>query len=134
MFLIDEVDAVRGGPAPGTDSWLGPLLRASPELRAVLAGASPHGNLDALEIEPFTQHDAEALVRGPVAGVYGYERRAVERILQASRLRPFAIQRLCLHAVNRMLDEGRTSVRGADVEAVSDAMRGASGVEPVQCE
>jgi len=78
-----------------------------------------HGALDLLELPPFTPEEAEALVQKPVAGVFRYEPRAVERILQLSLLRPYPIQRLCLHAVDRMLDEGRATVRLADVEATS---------------
>ncbi len=120
VLLIDEVDAVRAGPAPSSDAWLGRLVsNVTPELRVVLSGVGPFGALEALQLEPLAPGDAEALVREPVAGVFHYERPAVERILEVSGLRPFAIQRLCLHAVNRMLDEGRTTVRVADVEAVS---------------
>ncbi len=77
-----------------------------------------HGALHDLVLEPLTPEDAVALVTTPVEGVYRYEPRAVERILQLSRLRPYLVQRLCLEAVNRMLHEGRTTVRLADVEAV----------------
>jgi len=86
------------------------------------------GALDELALEPFTEE--EALVRKPVAGVFSYERAAVDRILQRNRLRPYPIQRLCLHAVNRMLDEGRTTVRMGDVEAASG---GEPGCQSVQC-
>ena len=119
VFLIDEIDAVREGPASLVDAWLGRLLEyESPELRFVLAGVE-RGVLEAFELEPLAAGDAEALVREPVAGVFNYERDAVERILEVSRLRPCAIQRLCQHAVGRMLDEGRTTVRASDVAAAS---------------
>jgi hypothetical protein len=141
VFLIDEIDAVREGPAANGDSWLGPLLlNGSPEFRVVLASVgraasgpdeapSRRGALDALELEPFAPGDAEALVREPVAGVFRYEPRAVERILQVSRLRPYAIQKLCLNAVNRMLDEGRSTVRVSDVGEL-DSLRVQSGEAP----
>jgi hypothetical protein len=64
------------------------------------------------------------LVERPVAGVFRYEPSAVEPILTLACGRPYLIQRLCLHAVNRMLDEGRTTIRLADVDA-------ATGSEPV---
>jgi hypothetical protein len=38
--------------------------------------------------------------------------------MQLSGLRPYRIQRLCLHAVDHILDEGRVTVRAADVEAL----------------
>lgn len=122
VLLIDEVDALGEDPQRTADDWLGPLLENGPqELRVVLAGVGRgrHDALDELELEPFTPEEAETLVKGPVAGVFRYEPPAVERILQLSGRRPYLIQRLCLHAVNRMLDEGRTTVRLADVEAAS---------------
>jgi hypothetical protein len=120
VLLIDEVDALRDDPGRTSHHWLGPLLENGPrELRVVLAGVGRgrHAALDELELEPFTPEEAEALVKRPVADVFRYEPPAVERILQLSDLRPYRIQRLCLQAVNHMLDEGRTIVRAADVEA-----------------
>jgi hypothetical protein len=128
VLLIDEADAIREDPDWIGDHWLGPLLESvSQEVRVVVAGVGRgaggprrrHPALHALELGPFTQEDAEELVRKPVAGVFGYEPRAVQQILHLSRLRPFPIQRLCLHAVDRMHDEGRTMVRVSDVEAAS---------------
>ena len=130
VFLIDEVDALRGGMARLLHgASFAPLLAdGSQPLRAVLAGVGRDGVLEELELEPFTPLAAEALVREPVAGVYRYEPRAIELVLEASRLRPFAIQRICRNAVDRMLDDGRTTIRASDV--------GASGAEArrdVQC-
>lgn len=127
VFLIDEIDAVREGPAPLADTWLGHLLsNGSQELRAVMAGVDPGAHdptgsnswfdaMEALELGPLSPRDAEVLVRDPVASVYAYEDSAVERILRVSGLRPFAIQKLCRQAVDRMLDDARTSVRVTDV-------------------
>jgi len=82
VLLIDEVDVLREDPESIGDDWLGPLLEDGlQELRVVVAGVGRGGALDALELEPFTQADAEALVRKPVAGVFRYEPRAVQRIL-----------------------------------------------------
>ena len=120
VLLIDEVDALREHPEQTGDPWLGSLLKSCPqEVRFVLAGVGRgmHAALDELELEPFTPEEAEALVKRPVAGVFRYEAQAVERILELSSLRPYLIQKLCLHAVNRMLDDGRTTVRLADVQA-----------------
>jgi len=130
VLLVDEVDAPREPTDSIDDRWLDSLLEEHPqELRVVLAGVRrgatgpsearrAYGALHELELEPFTPEEAVALVTTPVDGVYRYEPQAVERILQLSRLRPYLIQRLCLEAVNRMLEEGRTTVRAADVEAV----------------
>jgi hypothetical protein len=120
VLLIDEVDALREHLEQTGEHWLGSLLESCPrELRLVLAGVGRdvHATLDELVLEPLTPKEAAALVTRPVAGVFRYEAPAVERILQLSSLRPYRIQRLCLHAVNRMLDDGRTTVRVADVGA-----------------
>jgi hypothetical protein len=131
VLLIDEADAIREDPGWIGDHGLGPLLESAPqEVRLLVAGVGRaaggprrrHSALHALELGAFTQEDAEELVRKPVAGVFRYEPRAVQQILQVSRLRPFPIQRLCLHAVDRMLDEGRTIVRVSDVQAASEAV------------
>jgi hypothetical protein len=119
VLLIDEVDALREDPERTCDHWLGSLLENGPhELRLVLASVrrTMHAALEELALEPLTPEEAEALVKRPVAGVFRYEARALERILQLSHRRPYLIQRLCLHAVNRMLDDGRTTIRPADVE------------------
>lgn len=120
VLLIDEIDAVREGFERALEAWLGPLLRDAPEeLRVVVAGALsvPGDGLERIELLPLAPEDAEALVTRPVAGIYRYEANAVERILEQSGLRPFEIQRRCLYAVHRMLDDDRTTVRLADVEA-----------------
>lgn len=128
VWMIDEVDALRRWPDGIGDEWLAPLLTAFPhELRIVLAGvrARALGGEGApafadLELEPLTCEDARQLVERPVFGVFRYEAAAVDRILELSALRPHALQRLCLHSVNRMLDEGRTTIRVADVPATND--------------
>jgi hypothetical protein len=54
-------------------------------------------------------------------GAHRYEPSAVERIVQIVHgrphlLHPHLLQKLCLNSLNRMLDDGRTTVRLADVE------------------
>jgi hypothetical protein len=128
VLLVDEIDVLGGAPGGPGDLWLRPLLEdCREELRVVLAGvrrntktASANESaaaLDEVKVEPLSAHEAEELVTRPVAGVFEYQPLAVERILERSRLRPYLIQALCRQAVDRMLDEGRTSVRLADVEA-----------------
>jgi hypothetical protein len=77
---------------------------------------------DEIEITAFSREEAEALIRTPVAGVFRYESEAVERILELSQKKPYLVQKLCIHAVNRILEEGRTTVRSADVEAAHQAV------------
>jgi hypothetical protein len=125
VLLVDEIDAIRSGSEPRGAHWLDALLAGcSPDFRVVLAGARPSeptvasARLDQVELGPLTPEHAEELVRRPVAGVFRYERRAVERILHLSQLRPCPIQRLCLHAVDRLLQGDRKTVELADVESV----------------
>lgn len=135
VLLIDEADALRTAPGAEGDAWLGRLLSSSPDaLRLVLAGAGARGigsdddsgaRFADLELPPLSPRDAAALVEQPVAGIYRYEADAVTRILELSERRPYAIQKMCLHAVNRMLGEGRTTVRTTDVVAPCDLGSGA---------
>jgi hypothetical protein len=132
VLLVDEVDAVLPGPEP--EPWLDALLEGcSEELRVVLAGvngqvsrggASRHerGRMEELVLEPLHPDDARALVTRPVAHCFRYEPRAVERIVQLAEGRPYLLQKLCLNALNRMLDEGRSIIRLADVESSADLM------------
>ncbi|MBI1924126.1 hypothetical protein HYR99_07730 [Candidatus Poribacteria bacterium] len=46
----------------------------------------------------------------------------VERIIHLSELRPFVIQGFCLRAVNRILQDGRTKVTVADIEAIKESV------------
>jgi hypothetical protein len=80
---------------------------------------------DEIELAPFSRQEAEALVREPVAGVFRWRSEAVERVLELSRLKPYLVQKLCVHALNRMLEQGRSTIRLEDV----DAARGAALTE-----
>ncbi len=86
-------------------------------------GSPWYNFFDEIELTAFSPEEAEALVRQPVEGVFRYEADAVERILSASGLKPYVIQKFCIHAVNRMLEDGRTTITAQDVEAVREAVR-----------
>jgi hypothetical protein len=92
---------------------------------------------DEIELQPFTREEAEALIREPVKGVFRFAPDAVERILDLSRLRPYLVQKLCVHAMSRMLENGRSTVRREDVEAAQatlevDGLREDGGAAPPQ--
>ncbi|HET7295312.1 MAG TPA: AAA family ATPase [Vicinamibacteria bacterium] len=92
--------------------------------RAWKSEGSPWYNFfDEIVVEPLSREDAEALIRTPVEGVFRWEPEAVERILSSSMLRPYLIQKFCIHSVNRMLEQGREVVKTEDVEAVRSAVR-----------
>jgi histone H3/H4 len=79
---------------------------------------------DEVELAAFSREEAEALVREPVAGFFRWRPEAVERVLELSQLRPYLVQKLCVHAVNRMLEHGRGTIRLEDVEAARDVVAG----------
>ena len=133
-LLIDEVDVLNEYSGRINQRLRAIFMKTfSEHLVAVMSGVgikrvwtsegSPWYNFfDEVELSAFTREEAEELIREPVEGVFRYQPEAVERILAMSQLKPYVIQKFCIHAVNRMLEEGRTLVRATDVEAVKDAV------------
>jgi tetratricopeptide (TPR) repeat protein len=131
-LLIDEVDVLNEYSEGVNQRLRGIFMKSfSENLVAVMSGVgirrrwksevSPWYNFfDEIELLPFSREEAEALVREPVAGVFRWKPEAVERVLDLSRLRPYLVQKLCVHAVNRMLEQGRSTIRLEDVEAARD--------------
>jgi hypothetical protein len=132
-LLIDEVDVLNEYSESVNQRLRGIFMKSfSENLVAVMSGVgikrrwksevSPWYNFfDEIELLPFSREEAEALVREPVGGVFRWRPEAVERVLELSRLRPYLVQKLCVHAVNRMLEQGRSVIRLEDVEAARDA-------------
>jgi tetratricopeptide (TPR) repeat protein len=128
-LLIDEVDVLNEYSESVNQRLRGIFMKSfSENLVAVMSGVgirrrwksevSPWYNFfDEINLPPLGREDAEALIREPVAGVFRWKADAVERILELSRLRPYLIQKYCVHAVNGMLELGRSTVRLEDVEA-----------------
>jgi hypothetical protein len=133
-LLIDEVDVLNEYSESVNQRLRGIFMKSfSESLVAVMSGVairrrwksevSPWYNFfDEIEIAPFTREDAEALIREPVAGVFRFQPEAVERILELSGLRPYLVQKYCVHAVARMLEEGRTRITLQDVEAAREVV------------
>jgi tetratricopeptide (TPR) repeat protein len=87
--------------------------------RAWTSDASPWYNFfEQIRLASFSRADAEALIRTPVAGVFRYESQAVESILEYSQMKPYLIQKFCIQAVSRILEEGRMTVSALDIETV----------------
>ena len=134
-LLIDEVDVLNEYSERINQRLRSIFMKTfSEHLVAIMSGVgikriwnsegSPWYNFfDEIELTAFTPEEAEALVRHPVEGVFRYEAEAVERILAASALKPYVIQKFCIHAVNHMLEDGRTTVTAEDVEAVREVVR-----------
>jgi tetratricopeptide (TPR) repeat protein len=131
-LLIDEVDVLNEYSEQVNQRLRGIFMKTFAEsLVAVMSGVgirrswksegSPWYNFfDEMEIAAFTREEAEALIRQPVAPVFRWESEAVEAILDLSQLKPYQIQKYCVHAVNRMLEQGRSTIRREDVEAVME--------------
>ncbi len=128
-LLIDEVDVLNEYSETVNQRLRGIFMKSfSENLVAVMSGVgikrrwksevSPWYNFfDEIELLPFSREEAEALVREPVAGFFRWQPEAVERVLELSQLKPYLVQKLCVHAVNRMLEAGRGTIRLEDVEA-----------------
>jgi tetratricopeptide (TPR) repeat protein/Cdc6-like AAA superfamily ATPase len=148
-LLIDEVDVLNEYSETVNQRLRGIFMKSfSENLVAVMSGVairrrwksevSPWYNFfDEIELQPFTREEAEALIRDPVKGVFRFAPDAVELILELSRLRPYLVQKLCVHAMSRMLENGRSTVRRDDVEAAQatlevDGLRGEGEAAPPQ--
>ena len=128
-LLIDEVDVLNEYSESVNQRLRGIFMKSfSENLVAVMSGVgirrrwksavSPWYNFfDEVELSTFSREEAEALVREPVRGFFRWQNEAVERVLELSQLRPYLVQKLCIHAVNRMLEQGRGTVRLDDVDA-----------------
>lgn len=133
-LLIDEVDELNQYSDRVNQRLRSIFMKTfSENLVAVMSGVgirrnwksegSPWYNFfDEIELTAFFREEAEELIRAPVQGVFRYTPDAVESIVHISQMKPYAIQRLCIHAVNRMLEDGRTTINADDVTAAGDAL------------
>jgi tetratricopeptide (TPR) repeat protein len=129
-LLIDEVDVLNEYSERVNQRLRSIFMKTfSEHLVAIMSGVgikriwksegSPWYNFfDEIELTAFSREEAEALIRQPVEGVFRWAPEAVEAILEYSGLKPYVIQKFCIHAVNQMLEEGRTTITAADVETV----------------
>ncbi len=129
-LLIDEVDVLNEYSERVNQRLRSIFMKTfSENLVAVMSGVgirrswqsevSPWYNFfDEIEIAALSREEAEALIKNPVAGFFRYEPEAVEAILAESERKPYLIQKFCIHAVNRILEEDRTTITAADVAAV----------------
>jgi AAA ATPase-like protein len=130
VLLIDEVDVLNEYSERVNQRLRSIFMKTfSEHLVAIMSGVgikriwksegSPWYNFfDEIELTAFTREEAEALIRHPVEGVFRWRTEAVEAVLAWSALKPYIIQKFCIHAVNHMLEAGRTTITADDVEAV----------------
>jgi hypothetical protein len=141
-LLIDEVDVLNEYSESVNQRLRGIFMKSfSENLVAVMSGVgikrrwksevSPWYNFfDEIELLSFSRQEAEALVREPVGGVFRWQPEAVERVLELSQLKPYLVQKLCVHAVNRMLEQGRSTIRLEDIDAARGAALAEDGPGP----
>ncbi len=133
-LLIDEVDVLNGYSESVNQRLRSIFMKTfSESLVAVMSGVgikrtwqsevSPWYNFfDEVELGVFTREEAEELIKTPVEGIFRYESAALERILERSSRKPYLVQKLCINAVNRMLEQDRSVITLEDVRAVEDGV------------
>ena len=129
-LLLDEVDELNEYSERVNQRLRSVFMKTfSENLVAVMSGVgirrswksegSPWYNFfDEFELAGLSRDEAEELIRTPVQGVFRFEDEAVERILNLSDLKPYIIQKFCIHSVNHMIEEGRSTIAVRDVVAV----------------
>jgi hypothetical protein len=130
-LLLDEVDELNEYSERVNQRLRSVFMKTfSESIVAVMSGVgirrswksegSPWYNFfDEFELSGLTREEAEALVRSPVKGIFRFEDDAVDAILEATDLKPYRIQKYCIHTVNRIIEAGRVAVTREDVEAVA---------------
>ena len=141
-LLLDEVDELNEYSERVNQRLRSVFMKTfSENLVAVMSGVgirrswksegSPWYNFfDEFELSGLSRDEAEELIRTPVQGVFRFEDEAVERILNASELKPYIIQKFCIHAVNHMIEEGRSTIAVRDVAAVEGLVLSDESVAP----
>jgi hypothetical protein len=130
VLLMDEVDQLNRYSEQTNQKLRSVFMKTFAEnLVAVMSGTyikkdwesegSPWYNFfEQIEVGPLEHDDAVRLIQNPVRGIFRYERGAVDKIVEYGRCEPYRIQRICVHVINRIIEERRRRVRVTDVEAV----------------
>lgn len=141
-LLLDEVDELNEYSERVNQRLRSVFMKTfSENLVAVMSGVgirrswksegSPWYNFfDEFELSGLSRDEAEELIRTPVQGVFRFEDEAVEKILNLSDLKPYLIQKFCIHAVNHMIEEGRSTIAVRDVVAVEALVLSDESVGP----
>lgn len=130
VLLIDEADAMNQYDQI-THAQLRRIFMQDFSLNfgAIIAGTnyiqnwnrpeSPWWNLfTMIELTAFNQKSAEKLIQAPVKGIFKFTPDALSTIIEKTQCKPYAIQTLCMHLVNRAFDRHRRTIRKEDVVLV----------------
>lgn len=134
VLLIDEVDELNKFSERVNQKLRSVFMKTFAEnLVAVMSGAhirknwesegSPWYNFfEEIEVPPLDKEHAVELIRQPVAGIFSYDAVAVTKIIEYSECKPYTIQRYCVNAINRIIEQKRRRVTAGDVEAVAKVL------------
>ncbi|MEO5761987.1 MAG: hypothetical protein ABIR28_06715, partial [Vicinamibacteria bacterium] len=141
-LLLDEVDELNEYSERVNQRLRSVFMKTfSESLVAVMSGVgirrswksegSPWYNFfDEFELKGLSRDEAEELIRNPVQGVFRFDDEAAEKILNLSDLKPYIIQKFCIHAVNHMIEEGRSTIGVRDVTAVEALVLSDESIAP----
>ncbi len=130
VLLIDEVDELNKYSEQANQRLRSVFMKTFAEnLVAVMSGAhirknwqsegSPWYNFfEEIPVPPFEREDAIRLIREPVAGIFTYSDRAIEKIIDYSECKPYILQKFCVNVINWIIEHKRRRVTGDDVDAV----------------
>ncbi len=121
VLCLDELDALFDYPAAFREQLRAVVQALNPYLRLAAAGVmaveaealrtSPFYNqFTRVEVRPLPQQEIERLIRQPSGDLYRFTNTAVDFITKQSHGLPLAVQRLCHHAINVMLDQDAPTV------------------------
>ncbi len=134
VLLIDEVDELNKYSEQVNQRLRSVFMKSfADNLVAVMSGAYIRKNWESegspwynffqeMEIPPLQADDATNLICEPVKGIFSYDARAIDSILEYSERKPYLIQRFCINVINRIIEEKRRRVTVGDVEAVREVV------------
>lgn len=131
IFLIDDIDELNKYNTH-TSSKFRRLFQEDSRIGLVMAGGeierhfyghtSPwYNQFVNLKLGPLDRKSAQDLIIQPLQGRYDFAPEAVHLVLSESQLKPMAIQSICYHAVNNMLNRSINTV--IEMEEVQAALK-----------
>lgn len=133
VLLIDEVDELNDYDPRVNQKLRSLFMRTfADSLVSVVSGVaikkhweregSPWYNFfQEIEVKPFDQDEAAALIETPVAGVFTFADGVVDEILRRTDRKPYLIQKICSQLVERLHEGERRSFTLTDVDTVCRA-------------
>lgn len=130
VLLIDEVDELNSYSERVNQKLRSIFMKTFAEnLVAVMSGThirkrwesegSPWYNFfEEIEVSGISREFSEQLIRTPVKGIFYYDDDAVRKIIEYSDNVPYRIQKFCVNAISRVIEDRRRKVTVEDVESI----------------